>query len=110
MGKLSDIVFSPAVTKEFNIANHKVVMRELNTEDNLRMNVNYDTESTGVKENITNTLEILSYALVSIDGIVPENALEAKNFLVKLTSGHLNEFFKSYQDISSIDSGDTEKK
>ena len=110
MGKLSDIVFSPSVTKEFNIANHKVVLRELNTEDNLRMNVNFESETAGVKENINNTLEILSYALVSIDGVSPDNPLEAKNFLVKLTSGNLNEFFKSYQDISLSESGDTEKK
>jgi hypothetical protein len=99
MGKLSEIVFSQEVKKEFNIANHKVVLRELTTEDNLKMNINFEADNQSLKENIQATIEILSYSLDSVDGISPDSVEESRKFLLKMSSATLGEFFKYYQEL-----------
>ena len=110
MAKLSEIVFSPSVRQEFDIAGHKVVFRALTTRDNIDMNLNMeDKENYTVAESLEMTVALLTQALVSVDGAESESKEESRTFLLNLSPAHLTEFFTAYQTFSGGGT-DLEKK
>ncbi len=98
--KLNEIVFKPILTQEFEVLGKKVILKELTTKDNLEMDYSsFQTENVNVKDILKMALDILSYSIVSIDGIVPENAKETREFLLNQEQSIVLDLLTKYQSI-----------
>ena len=104
MSKLSEIVFSPEIKKEVESFNHKVVLRSLTTADNIEMDMQMidSAEKLSVKELLVLAIKTLSRAIVSVDGVVPENAQDTVNFLNKQTTEVVFDILTKYQSMVGI--------
>lgn len=101
MGKLSDIVFKASLTKEFDVMGHKVVLRSLTTKDTIELNLE-DKSDFKTKDLLEFALKILSKAIVSIDGIVPDNGEEVIKYLETQDAEVVLNLLSKYQDISNV--------
>jgi predicted nucleic acid-binding protein len=83
MSELSKIVFgNGAVTKEIEIQGHKIVIRKLVAKDNLEMNFDFtEVKDDDTKSLLKMAIDVLSSAIVSIDGI-SSNKKEMEEYLL----------------------------
>ena len=127
MGNLDQLTFSEPEQKEFELDGHKWVLREASSGDQLSMNADFDKQreemktvdeegnevvdeakaNANLKILLNNIIELLSYTIVSIDGIVPENPEATKAFLLKKKSklafdlfGLQNELAKDLKEVN----------
>lgn len=102
MSKLSEIVFKPVQSKEFEVMGKKVVLKSLTTKDTIELNIE-------VKEGFTSTqllsfaLTLLSRAVVSVDGVVPESPADVIKFLEAQDSSVVFAILGKYQELTQID-------
>jgi len=87
---LEKLVWGQEVQKEFTVAikgvDHKFVMRSLQTEDTLEMDLNLmSVEKPSTPDILKDAVEMLSRSIVSIDDAAPDSPAETKTFLLKRT-------------------------
>jgi hypothetical protein len=103
---LEKLVWGGEVQKEFEIeikgAKHKIVLRSLNTEDTLSMDLNImNQEKPDTNAILKDAIEMLGRSIVSIDGNVPDNISETKEFLLKKTqTGDVFKILEKFQTLS----------
>jgi len=94
-------VFKPIQQKEYEIMGKKVVLKTLKTKDTMEMNISIKED---MKSNdlLRFAVELLSVAIVSIEGIVPDNVSQTKEFLENQESSIVFEIFNKYQELSNV--------
>ncbi len=99
MRKLNDIVFRPVATREFEILGKKIILKALTTRDNLQMEFGSfeNNAEVNIKDILKMAIDILSYSLVSIDGIAPENPAETKEYLLNQEQTIVLDLLTKYQ-------------
>jgi hypothetical protein len=103
---LEKLVWGGEVTKEFDViikgTTHKVVLRSLNTEDTLAMDLNIiSQEKPDTKQILTDAVSMLSRSIISIDGNIPDSAEETKDLLMKHTQpGDVFRLLEKFQTLS----------
>jgi len=102
MSKLNDIVFKSVQSKEFDVMGKKVLIKTLTTKDNIELDVEL-REDIKTSELLVIAVKILSRAIVSIDGIVPDNAEETKGFLESQESSVVFKLLEKYQELNNVE-------
>jgi hypothetical protein len=102
---LEKLVWGGEVTKEFDVkisgVDHKFVLRSLNTEDTLSMDLNLmSQEKPGTVAILKDAIEMLARSIVSIDGNKPDNTEETRQFLMKKTQ--TNDVFAILEKFQSL--------
>jgi len=101
MSKLTEIMFKEMTTKEVLVKGHKVVLKPLTTQDNIELDINIETETTGTKSLLQMSLKILSRSIVSVDGVSPDSPEETIQFLQKQDTGIVFSILGEYQKIAA---------
>lgn len=101
MSKLSEIVFKPVQSKEFDVMGKKVLLRSLNTRDTIELDLEVKEEFK-TNELLEFGVKILSRAVVSIDGVTPDNPAETKAFLESQESSVVFEILAKYQELTTV--------
>ena len=105
---LEKLVWGGELTKDFDVeingTVHKIVLRTLNTEDTLSMNLNImNQDKPDTKMILADAVEMLSRALVSIDGSAPDSIDEAREFLLKRTqTGDVFKILDKFQSLGVV--------
>jgi len=105
MSKLSEIVFKSVQSKEFDVMGKKVLLKSLTTKDSIDLDIEIKESST-TKELLQFALKVLSRAIVSIEGITPDNHEECIGFLESQESEVVLALLTKYQELSSVDGSD----
>ena len=103
MSKLSEIVFKPIIQKEIESFGHKVLLKTLDTKDNIELDIEVSGEQKfSTKDLLVLGVKILSRAIISIDGVVPDNAEETKSYLEKQPTEVVFDLLNKYQSLSGV--------
>jgi hypothetical protein len=101
-------IWGGEIQKEFEIKiknkDRKIVLRALNTEDTLGMDLNTMTrENSDTKAILQDAVQILSRSIVSIDGQVPDSPEETRDFLMKSTQpGDIFNLLGKFQTLTEV--------
>jgi hypothetical protein len=101
MSELANFAFKEIVKKEIECSGHKVMMKALTTRDSINMNVVDLDENSSAKQILNNSIELLSYSILSIDGITPDNSGEIKTMLENQPPEVIMELLSKYQEFVS---------
>ena len=105
MSKLSEISFSEVLEKEYEIRGKKVRLRALRTRDTMDMTIEIG-EDAKTNDLLKFAIEMLSKALVSIDGVVPDSPEESREFLLNQEASVVFEILSKYQDMNGVKAED----
>ena len=105
---LEKLVWGGELTQPFDVEingkTHNIVLRTLTTEDSLAMDLNIMSEDKpDTKMILADAIEMLSRAIVSIDGNIPDGVEETKAFLLKRTqTGDVFRILDKFQSLGSV--------
>ena len=105
MSRLSEIAFSEVSQKEFDIRGKKVLLKTLKTKDNITMTTDID-EDTKRPELLAYSVDMLSKAIVSVDGVIPDSQEETKEFLLNQEAVVIFEILSKYQELNKVTAED----
>ena len=96
MGNLSKIVFGKNVEHSFELEGHTFVVRKLTARDVMNLEIDaseMQKEEVTLKTMLQSTIDVLASVIVSIDGEVPDNKAETKEWLLGQEQSLINEIF-----------------
>lgn len=104
---LEKLVWGGEVNKEFEVeingTKHLIVLRSLNTEDTLGMDLNImNQEKPDTRAILADAIQMLSRSIMSIDGNIPDSPEETKQFLLKKTqTGDVFKMLDKFQSLTA---------
>lgn len=101
MSKLNEIMFKPIQSKEFELMGKKIVLKALNTKDTIELDLEV-REGFTTSELLKFAVKVLSRAIVSIEGIVPDNFEETKQYLETQDSNVVLDMLGEYQEFNNV--------